>query len=1243
MARKSKPAADGLLGAFADGLAKHLGLIGADDPAAADAAVRYVRTGEPADLPLTLGKAAKAGERLFLAGVSTQAAWDNNRRVNEARAKLFALGKDLSPELWQRFAEVLDAAARASGRKLTPPAGWPGWLYGLVVELLHTHYQGGQQPGGVWPVATLAAVCAEGGVSVADAVRVGIEPTFQESLRGTGVWYYGNTEAPFGEWAEFLNARPAVVREVLTALPGPKCVQAVGALGRVGFDFAPVLDMVADLATGSSKTVREALLPYLIRFAAAAYPHVEKHLAGDASRRNEAAAVLWRLDAKAAEPRLRAHLETESAERVKQTIEKLLAVPDDAAPDAGGFDLPPVTIELREAMLPGAARDRVRAFFDKALQAETLEFERQLAMWNGPERPKWMTKPTKPVPLSTGELELLFSFVEGRSGARIDPAKYGRPYTWNLPVGDDSFAPPDVHLVHVVRLAYALGQLNTENHGRGVWWNQMADLENYRARCPEPFGLRELDAVVARLPKSSPGRAAVGYLSNNTTYHQFCDWEPAAVWPAFVDHLDLLRDTLTGVNTTGQRDYFEPTRRRNAFRVLGMFPHLPPGFINLLWDLALGEGKSERPLAQAALRTVPGKTDKVLVALADGRQGVRAAAAEWLGDIGDTAAIDPLKASFRKEKQEAVKGVMMAALEKLGADVNEFLDRKALLKEAEAGLAKKPPAGMDWFPLDRLPAVRWQDTGKDVDPRVVRWWVVQAVQQKSPACGPVLRRFLGLCRPADTAALATFVLSSWIGHDTRTASAEESAAKAKKDAAAHWAQWKGSGHLHYFEEQYKDEEGYRAHLFRQYSNTLVGSASGEKGMLAVVSAAGDAGCVRVCEQYVRTWFGQRLAQCKALVEVLANLKHPTALQVLLSIANRFRTKAVRELAGQFVTAVAEREGWTVDELADRTIPDAGFTRPEGGGPAELTLNYGPRQFTAALNDELEPVVRGDGGKPLKALPAPGKADDAEKAKEAKKAFADAKKQLKEVVKLQGERLYEALCTQRTWAFNDWRRYLAEHPIVGRVCVRLAWVADDRLFRPLEDGSLTDETDAAVTVPADAVVRLAHAATVTPEQAAAWKQHFTDYDVTPPFDQFGREPFVLPDARKKEAALKDFEGHKLTTFQLRGRATKLGYVRGEAEDGGCFYTYRKPFPSLGLQAEVEFSGSGLPEEDRPVALHGLSFVRIKPANESGGRWNRTAVELGKVPPVLLSECYNDVRQLAAEGTGFDPEWQKVSYY
>ncbi|PON09935.1 hypothetical protein C2W62_52795, partial [Candidatus Entotheonella serta] len=98
-------------------------------------------------------------------------------------------------------------------------------------------------------------------------------------------------------------------------------------------------------------------------------------------------------------------------------------------------------------------------------------------------------------------------------------------------------------------------------------------------------------------------------------------------------------------------------------------------------------------------------------------------------------------------------------------------------------------------------------------------------------------------------------------------------------------------------------------------------------LLAIAAAAGDRECVKLCEQYIRQWFGHRLAQWKCLVEVLAWIEHSGATQVLFSLANRFRTKAIRQAAEAHVQALAERQGWTRDELADRTIPDAGFERP----------------------------------------------------------------------------------------------------------------------------------------------------------------------------------------------------------------------------------------------------------------------------------------------------------------------------
>ncbi len=58
---------------------------------------------------------------------------------------------------------------------------------------------------------------------------------------------------------------------------------------------------------------------------------------------------------------------------------------------------------------------------------------------------------------------------------------------------------------------------------------------------------------------------------------------------------------------------------------------------------------------------------------------------------------------------------------------------------------------------------------------------------------------------------------------------------------------------------------------------------------------------------------------------------------------------------------------------------------------------------------------------------------------------------------------------------------------------------------------------------------------------------------------------------------------------------------------------------------------------------LYFIPLKGDREVAYSWSPNKLPLGKVPSVLLSECYNDVKQIAAEGTGFDPKWKEKSYF
>ena len=565
----------------------------------------------------------------------------------------------------------------------------------------------------------------------------------------------------------------------------------------------------------------------------------------------------------------------------------------------------------------------------------------------------------------------------------------------------------------------------------------------------------------------------------------------------------------------------------------------------------------------------------------------------------------------------------------IGEDAGTHLDPAVTAAAAADFVAKGLPASLSWLDWESLPGLTWASTGEPVPLAVVQWLCGTAVTAKSPEPDARLRQYAALFEPGARERLAAHLLAGWLGEDLRTVPLADAQAWAARGAHGWYTAQRGP----YVGMSLEEVE---AALVARYAKSLAGSATASKGLLAVVAACGGRDVVPPAERYLKEWYGQRQAQGRALIAMLAWVDHPSATQLVLSIASRFRTKSFQEVAIRQGSALAERKGWTVDELADRTIPTAGFD-----DQGVLELSYGPRAFTAVLRPDLSVELRDPDGKAIKALPEPRQSDDAERAKESKKAFSAAKKELRSIATLQAQRLYEAMCTERSWPAADWDRYLLRHPVAGHAVRRLVWVAsaDDgaRVFRPLDDGSLTDVDDNEVKLPDGARVRVAHDSLLPADEVARWTAHLADYEVTPLFQQLGRGVHAISPQLRSKRGLTDFTGHLLEAFALRGRAGKLGYTRGQSADAGWFYTYDKRFPVLGIVATVSFTGNPLPEENRLVALKELSFRR----QSSDGR--QAELTLGDVPAVLVSECWQDMRLLAAEGTGYDPEWEKKTEF
>ena len=701
-------------------------------------------------------------------------------------------------------------------------------------------------------------------------------------------------------------------------------------------------------------------------------------------------------------------------------------------------------------------------------------------------------------------------------------------------------------------------------------WNDGPLRDWFEQQDPADIDLRTIDTLL-REAGAMPDLVALDCLQPAWRGSPLDTLPPESIWPLFYEQPALIEQGL-GLSVARSDVTLELAW---TLKVIEMFPQPPVRWRPRLMELALGEGKTYRQGAQDVLRKVPDIGLQVIDSLASSKQEVRSVAARWLADLDCRAAVPALYQALDKESRETVSATLMAALELLGEDLAPRLNPDKLLAEARKGLKAKAPAGLVWFPFETLPACAWQD-GAPVEPEIIRWWVVLACKLKEPGGNGLLARYLGLLSPASRAALGSTILRAFIAYDESR-----------------------------------------------------GSVIGEKGVLALAAHAPGPEAVGLLQAYMRA-FHVRRAQIEAMFESLAGGMDPAVIQLLLGVSRRYRTASVQDKARELVEQIAERRGWSEDQLADRTVPTGGLD-----DDGRLELDYSGRQFVVTLDAALKPVLRNADGKEVKALPEPRQGDDADSIKEAKQALASCKKELKQVLEMQTGRLYDAMCTGRSWPVDEWQAYLAGHPIVGRLVQRLLWLAEDdegsarQVVRPTEDGSLIDVDDNEVALAPGSVLRLAHASLLEPGQAEAWQRHLKDYKVKPLFEQLQR---ASPDA----ALLNDIDiGERLgwvsDAFTLRGAFGKLGYQRAQAEDGGIFDHYYKEFGGAGLRVVIHFSGNALPEDNLPAALKHLSFERLS------GPWKQRAMSPAQVPPVLLAEAYNDYLAVAAHGA-FEADWE-----
>ncbi len=419
-------------------------------------------------------------------------------------------------------------------------------------------------------------------------------------------------------------------------------------------------------------------------------------------------------------------------------------------------------------------------------------------------------------------------------------------------------------------------------------------------------------------------------------------------------------------------------------------------------------------------------------------------------------------------------------------------------------------------------------------------------------------------------------------------------------------------------------------LFEQWLS--MGAASKDKWALGAVGHLGGDASVLKLTPLIRDWPGESQHQRAVFgLEVLRAVGTDTALMSLNGIAQKLKFQGLKEKAKVMMEGIAQARGLTREQLADRIVPDCGLD--EMGG---RVFDFGPRQFKFVLGAEMKPLVRDAAGKVKPDLPSPNSSDDKERAEAAVVAWKLLKKTLKEVLKIQAERLEDAMITGRRWTPEEFQMLLVKHPLMVNLARQLVFGCYDgqgavqSTFRITEDQSLADSNDDPCDLPGAGSIGVVHPAHLDEAAKSAWGQVLSDYEIIPPFQQLGREICRPEPGDLDLTSITRFKGPKIPGITVYGILERSHWVKDIPADNGGFMQHSKHFPAANVTTFIAYDpGLSMGYYDEPQQIHSVYFV---PGHVKPDWWgdHKNKLPIKAVDPVVVSEVLRLVHAIVAKG-------------
>ncbi len=388
-----------------------------------------------------------------------------------------------------------------------------------------------------------------------------------------------------------------------------------------------------------------------------------------------------------------------------------------------------------------------------------------------------------------------------------------------------------------------------------------------------------------------------------------------------------------------------------------------------------------------------------------------------------------------------------------------------------------------------------------------------------------------------------------------------------------------------------------------------GAEAKKKWVLYAASVHGGQEIIPLLHQQIKELPARsRGAMAVEAVRALSLNGSSEALLLVDQISRKCKYRQVKKAAAEALEYAAGELGISRDELEDRIVPDLGFD-----SRAEQIFDYGKRSFTIRLMPSLELEVYTDQGKRLKNMPAPGKQDEEEKAKEAYNAYKLMKKQLKTVLDSQKLRMEQALLEGRLWTVENWKALFLKNPLMHPFAAGLVWGVYEQgalkdAFRYMEDGTCNTADEEEYLLPEDGKIGLAHPVELSDDSLKAWKEQFADYEILQPIGQLDRKVYGLLEDELAKSKFTRFEEAEFNGLAFSSNLIARGWQRGPIGDHGEYdLLYRE---DKGIRTELKFSGCTVIFDNRKAVLYDLTFYQPQE--------NKTSCLLGEVAPRYFSE-------------------------